>query len=118
MTVDRAAQALALGAASQPDRPANIKEAAEAFEALFVGQMLKMVRESGQGGGLGEADGASSSIMEMAEENLAKQMTKNGGLGLAKLISSQLIRSDQKLTESEAEGTPASEPHKSGAAPR
>lgn len=72
------------------DRPTNVKQAAQAFEALLMGQILKMVRESGQGGALGEADGASSSVFEMAEENLAKIISSNGGLGLAQLIERQL----------------------------
>ncbi len=72
------------------DKPTNLEQAAQSFEALLVGQMLKMVRESSQSGGLGESDSAGSSVYEMAEENLARELTRNGGLGLAKLIVRQL----------------------------
>lgn len=93
-----------------PERPANLEQAAQSFEALLVGQMLKMVRESSQGGGLGESDGASSSVYEMAEENLAKELTRNGGLGLAKLIARQLSQPSHKLNDSEVPSPASSAP--------
>lgn len=97
MTAEAVSGARAAGPPS--DKPRNIAEAAQAFEALLVGQMLKIVRESAEQGGLGESDGSTSSIMEMAEEQMSRQMTANGGLGLAKLITSQLGKRDQQLSD-------------------
>lgn len=79
-------------AAPPPGGPGlkNLAEAAQEFEALLVAQMLKTARESGAGSGLGDSDGASASMMEMAEEYLAKEMARGSGFGLAKLIESQL----------------------------
>lgn len=83
------------------DKPANLREAAESFEALFIGQMLKIARESGEGGGLGESDQAGATMMEVAEEHFAREMTKNGGIGFARLIMTQLGRAAQAVNDSE-----------------
>jgi Rod binding domain-containing protein len=98
-TVDAQAAAVA------GERPGNLKEAAAAFEALFLGQMLKTARESAAGG-LGEGDQAGAAMMEIAEEHLAKEMTRNGGVGLARLILAQM--GSQAVSDSGANGTPAS----------
>ncbi len=72
------------------ERPKNLKQAAEAFESMFVAQLLKMAREAGTSSKPGEDDGSTSSIMEMAEERLASEITKGGGLGLSRFITKQV----------------------------
>ena len=67
-------------------RPKNAQEAASAFEAFFVGNLLKSAREASQG--LGEQDQAGSTMMDMAQEYLANEITKGGGIGLVKMIAS------------------------------
>ena len=72
--------------------PEKIKAAATQFEALLIGQVLKSVHEEGSGWlGTGD-DQTSSSTMGMADEYLAQSMSKNGGFGLAKMISEGLDR--------------------------
>jgi Rod binding domain-containing protein len=74
-------------------RPKNLAEAASQFEALLVAQMLRSMRESSEGGWLGGGgDPSGSALTEMAEEHLAKAITSNGGLGLAKVIRDQLAK--------------------------
>src|SRR5215471_6724043 len=68
----------------------ELKKAAESFEALFVGQLLKSARESASVGGLGDEDNAGGTMMEMAEEHLAQQIAQGGGCGFAKTILAQL----------------------------
>ncbi len=64
----------------------KVGEAAQQFEALLIGQMLKGMRNA-EGGWLGTGeDEASSSAMEYGEEVFAQSLSANGGLGLAKLV--------------------------------
>jgi len=65
-------------------------ETASDFEALMIGQMLKSARsDSGGWFGTGE-DTTSTSLIEMAEEQIAKVIAQGGGLGLSKLIERAL----------------------------
>jgi Rod binding domain-containing protein len=72
------------------DTPEAIQESASQFEALLLAQILRQIRETGSGWmGSGE-DQAGSRMLELAEEQLAQSMTKQGGLGLARMISDSL----------------------------
>jgi len=75
----------------QPDTPAKIHDAAQQFEALLIGQILQSVSENGGWMGSGE-DSASSCATGFAQEQLAAMMARNGGFGLAGLISKGLER--------------------------
>lgn len=68
--------------------------AAEQFEALLIGQLLRAARESsGAGGWLGTGeDRSSESIAEFAEHQVAVLLSRSGGLGLARLIENGLTR--------------------------
>jgi len=69
------------------DDPERIQNAAQQFEALLIGQMLKGMRES-EGGWMGTGDDQSmASAMEYAQEMFAQSLAANGGLGLAALVS-------------------------------
>jgi flagellar protein FlgJ len=72
------------------DTPEKIQKAAQDFEALLIGQMLKSVRESSFGGGWGTSDQSGDVAIDMAEQQMAQLMASNGGLGLAKLVSKGL----------------------------
>jgi len=74
------------------DTPAKIRDAAQQFEALLLGQILRSVRESG-GGWLGSGgDGTGDCATDYAEQQLATMLAQHGGLGLADLIASGLKR--------------------------
>jgi len=73
------------------DSPAKIHGAAQQFEALLIGQMLKTAREAGGTGWLGTDDGdAGQSGVEMGEQQFASMLAASGGLGLAKIIEGGL----------------------------
>jgi Rod binding domain-containing protein len=73
------------------DTPAKIKDAAEQFEGLLIGQLLKTSREAGSSGWMGTGDDQAGQIgMEMAEQSLARSMSSHGGLGLSALIAKGL----------------------------
>ncbi len=65
--------------------PETLERVAKEFEALLVGQMLKSVRESSAGGWMG-SDPQTGSMMELAEQQLARAIASQGGLGLAGII--------------------------------
>ena len=75
--------------ARRPDSPEKIRDAAQQFESLLIGQLLKSMR--GEGGWLGTGDDAAGDCAAgFAEQQLAAAMAAAGGLGLAGLISSGL----------------------------
>lgn len=61
------------------DAPEKIHEAAEQFEALLLGQILRAAREQGE-------SSSSDCAMDYAEQQFAAVMARNGGLGLAALV--------------------------------
>jgi peptidoglycan hydrolase FlgJ len=62
----------------QSDAPEKVRDAAQQFEALLLGQILRGARE---GGG-----SSSDCALEYAEQQFATVMARSGGLGLASLI--------------------------------
>jgi Rod binding domain-containing protein len=68
-------------------KPKNIPEAAQQFEALLLGQMLQDVHKSEE-----SEDPTADTMWDMAAQQFAQVLSKNGGLGLAKLIASGLDR--------------------------
>ena len=69
--------------------PAKAKEAAQQFEALLLGQILRSVREAA---GSENSDEAASCATEFAEQQFALVLARQGGLGLAALIARGLER--------------------------
>ena len=67
------------------DTPEKIRDAAQQFEALLIGQILRTARES-SGGFMGEKDASSDCATDFAEQQFATVMARSGGLGLATLI--------------------------------
>jgi len=68
------------------DDPKKVRDAAQQFESLLIGQILKEVSDSAQNSGLGESDSASGSMMEMAQEHLAQAIATRGGFGLTAMV--------------------------------
>lgn len=68
-------------------KPSKLHDAAQQFEALMIGEMMRSVRESGSEGWLGSGgDTGDDSAMDMAESQFARALATGGGLGLAKTI--------------------------------
>jgi Rod binding domain-containing protein len=80
------------GARAKTDTPKDAEGAAQQFEALLIGQMLRSVRESSKGWlGTGE-DASSSCATEYAEQQFAAALAERGGLGMAHLIAAGLAK--------------------------
>jgi Rod binding domain-containing protein len=74
-------------AAGMRNDPAKVRDAACQFESLLIGQLMKSMSSAGW---MGDEDQAGSTATEMAEEQFARAMAQQGGLGLARLIVSGL----------------------------
>ena len=64
-------------------------EVARQFESLFVAQMVKSMRSASGGGGLLDSN-RSLFYRDMYDQQLATQMAKSGGIGMAGVIERQL----------------------------
>jgi flagellar protein FlgJ len=64
-------------------------ETAKQFESLFLGQMLKAMRAASGGQGLLDSK-QSLFYRDLQDQQLAAQMSKSGGVGLARVIERQL----------------------------
>ena len=70
-----------LALADAHPKSGRTEEAASEFEALLIGQMLRLARESFE-----SKDQAGATMFDIADQQLAQMLAKNGGVGLAKLI--------------------------------
>ena len=84
------------GPGKAKDGPENARKAAAEFEALLVEQMLRSLRSSGAGGWLGTGEDQSGETMvEVAEQQFARLLVSQGGLGVARLVVDGLARRAQ-----------------------
>lgn len=82
----------AVGAIGAPParKPQTLAEAAQQFEAVMIGQLLKEA-QGDEGGWLGsDADAGSVTAAGLAEEQFAQALAHSGGLGLSAQIVSSL----------------------------
>jgi len=84
------ASAAAPGDPAKPRDPVKVHDAAQQFEALLLGQMLRTERQSGSGWlGSGE-DASAECVTDYAEQQFAAVLAQNGGLGIATLVAKGL----------------------------
>jgi flagellar protein FlgJ len=82
------------------DDPAKVHDAAQQFEALLIGQMLRTERESGNGWLGSGGDSAGDCATDYAEQQFATLLARQGGLGLANLIAAGLQSAQTVATDS------------------
>ena len=78
-----------LRAEARRDSPEALREVARQFEALFLQQMLKSMREASVGEGLMDND-QSKLYQGMYDQQLGIELSKGRGLGLAETLMRQL----------------------------
>ena len=100
--------AMKIGAASSrashdPSRAKPLDEKTSAaiqdFEGMLLAQMLQSIRESALGGWQEESDQSGATALEMAEGQLARMMSANGGLGLGKVLQRSLAESTSNSSD-------------------
>jgi peptidoglycan hydrolase FlgJ len=90
-------QAMAQTPKNAPGRdPQKIKEATQQFEAIYIQQMFKEMRNSVPDGGLIERDNANDIYTQLQDAEAAKVMSEQGGIGLSDLMLQQLLGEDEK----------------------
>jgi len=82
----------------------DIAKTAGDFEALLISQLLRSAR-GGQEGWMGTGDDPSaSSVLEMAEDQLAQAMARSGGMGLAQMVVKGLNQTVTRGVQSKPAG--------------
>jgi len=82
----------ALQQAAAAHNPQALKEAAQQFESLFTGMVLKSMREANFGDSLFGSD-QEDMYQDMYDDQIASEISKGRGLGLADMLVQQLRRS-------------------------
>jgi flagellar protein FlgJ len=94
---------------------AQLRKAAQDFESVFLGHMLKTMRSTsvstpGMAGGTG-----GRMYRDLLDDELAKSISRGGGLGLADVLVRDLVRNlprEKKASSPPADGPiPESERH-------
>lgn len=80
---------------ARKNSPEAIKASAKQFEAIFVGNVLKSMRDAKLADGLGDND-QTKTYKEMYDQQLAVHLSGKPGVGLADLIAKQLTHDDKK----------------------
>ncbi len=78
--------------AAASDRPKSISAAAQQFEGLLIGELLKSARGATEALGAGNTDQALSTALDFAHEQFAQAMAASGGMGIASMIRNNLNR--------------------------
>jgi flagellar protein FlgJ len=93
-----------IGASASTQRvdPAMM-QAAQDFEALFVQQLVKAMRQSSEAMGTGILDGQKTKIYrDMLDEQLARAMAQRGGLGIANFVLGDMVRRNAAPTKKDS----------------
>jgi Rod binding domain-containing protein len=90
------------------EKPTKLHTAAQQFEALMIGEMMRSQREADGDGWLGtgsDDDNASESAMDIAESQFSNALASRGGLGLAQIIERTMapIATSQPVTPENSE---------------
>jgi len=84
--------------------PQALKEAAQQFESLFTSMVLKSMRQADFGDSLFGSDQANM-YQDMYDDQIAAEISKGRGLGLADMLVQQLRRSGLPGTKAEGSAT-------------
>lgn len=85
------------GEAAQ-DPTKAIRKTSEQFEAYFIQQMMKTMRESIEKSDLVEG-GNMDTYQDMMDKELSLEMVKRGGMGVANMMEKQMVRAQELSTQ-------------------
>ncbi len=93
-------------------KPSKLHDAAQQFEALMIGEMMKSVRDTDSEGWLGSGGGTGDdTAMDMAQSQFARALAQGGGLGIAATIEKRMtaqrpdLQNDSAVRESVSAGS-------------
>jgi Rod binding domain-containing protein len=79
--------------------PQSVHKVAQEFESLMIGELLKSMKTGSLSPASKDAD---NSMMQYAQESLARTMSQSGGFGLASLIEKGLVQKSQQAVQAGA----------------
>jgi flagellar protein FlgJ len=82
------ATATTAAASTASPEMAKLKKTAQAFEAVFIRQMIGSMRSAGLGDGIFDSD-ATKQFQDMSDSQTADAMASKGALGIADLLVKQ-----------------------------
>jgi len=71
---------------------AQVRRAAQEFEAIVLGQMLKTMRQASATGPVALTGTSQKLYRDLMDDELAKVVSKKGGVGLADILVRDLLR--------------------------
>ncbi|MTI12483.1 rod-binding protein [Sansalvadorimonas verongulae] len=106
MNIDSSAMIASVDLMSQNKNPQSLREAAEAFESLFINMMMKSAREANAV--LAKDSLLGSSQMDMYQSlfdtQISQEMSRSGKFGLADMLVKQLGGSGEAGSLLDTEG--------------
>ena len=72
--------------------PQGVHRVAQEFESLLISQLLKSMNAAGLGE---EGEGANGSVMQYAQESMARALSQRGGIGIAGVVERALTQQAQ-----------------------
>lgn len=91
---------------------ARLKEALRGFEAIFIREIVKGMRQPAAAGGLLAPGPGRQLYQDIADEELARSLARNGGIGVADFMVRHLSRREQEKGSSPVSAEPM-KPHRS-----
>ena len=92
----------------------KLKKACADFEALLVSRMLKLMRQSIPQNGLLENSPGKEIYQSLMDQELAKNMSHRGGVGLGEVLYRQVLQREEKARAAAREGPPEARPKVEG----
>lgn len=81
-----------LAVAAESGDAKSLREACEAFESFFIEKLFKQMRSGTANDGFIEKSNARATFEGMLDEQMSKEMSKAGGIGLADYMFDSLKR--------------------------
>ncbi len=78
-------------AAASASQKNELKKAAQEFEAIFIGHMLKVMRETIEESGLMEGGFGKSTYTELFDQEISIDLAKRGALGISDILERKLM---------------------------
>jgi Rod binding domain-containing protein len=85
-------------AAPAENDPEKILKAAREFESIWLEQMLHSARPSDEASMTGEPDSTRDMVLDMADQQVARMLAAQGGLGLAAMVQKGLHQTPAPVT--------------------
>ncbi|MBN1571492.1 MAG: peptidoglycan DD-metalloendopeptidase family protein [Acidobacteria bacterium] len=96
--------------AAGPKQRSEIRKAAQQFEAVFIANMLKVMRETIEESGLLEGGFGKSIYTELFDQEVSLSLAKRGVLGIADLLERNILENLSARSKEETDPSPAENP--------